>query len=97
MGLGQLILTLARKLQCASCPAGLTAYGKPLQLQAGGCDNATLAGEETMNVFDFAMKMEEDGKSFYETLAQKASLEGLKTIFPAWLSTSRSITRPFRS
>jgi len=50
-----------------------------------------------MNVFDFAMKMEEDGKSFYETLAQKASLEGLKTIFPAWLSTSRSITRPFRS
>lgn len=34
-----------------------------------------------MNVFDFAMKMEKDGKIFYEKLARKTTLEGLKTIF----------------
>ena len=34
-----------------------------------------------MNVFDFAMKMELDGKAFYEKLAQKTSVEGLKGIF----------------
>lgn len=34
-----------------------------------------------MNVFDFAMKMELDGKAFYEKLAQKTDVEGLKTIF----------------
>lgn len=34
-----------------------------------------------MNVFDFAMKMEEDGKAYYEKLANQASLPGLKTIF----------------
>ncbi len=34
-----------------------------------------------MNVFDFAMKMEEDGKSFYERMAAETAAEGLKTIF----------------
>ena len=34
-----------------------------------------------MNVFDFAMKMEEDGKAYYEKLASQSSLPGLKTIF----------------
>lgn len=34
-----------------------------------------------MNVFDFAMQMEVDGKNYYEKLAQKTSLEGLKTVF----------------
>ncbi len=34
-----------------------------------------------MDVFDFAMKMEVDGKSYYEKLAQKSTLDGLKTIF----------------
>lgn len=34
-----------------------------------------------MNVFDFAMKMEEDGKVYYEKLAGQTSLPGLKTIF----------------
>lgn len=34
-----------------------------------------------MDVFDFAMKMEQDGKSYYQALAKKARLEGLKTIF----------------
>lgn len=34
-----------------------------------------------MNVFDFAMKMEEDGKAYYEKLANQTSLPGLRTIF----------------
>ena len=34
-----------------------------------------------MNVFDFAMKMEEDGKAYYEQLASQTSLPGLRTIF----------------
>lgn len=34
-----------------------------------------------MNVFDFAIKMEEDGKAYYEQLASQTSLPGLRTIF----------------
>jgi rubrerythrin len=34
-----------------------------------------------MNVFDFAMKMELDGKAYYERLAAETSVNGLKTIF----------------
>lgn len=34
-----------------------------------------------MNVFDFAMKMETDGKGFYEKLARESTIAGLKTIF----------------
>ena len=34
-----------------------------------------------MNIFDFAMKMEEDGKAYYEKLAGQSSLPGLRTIF----------------
>ena len=34
-----------------------------------------------MNVFDFAMKMEEDGKSYYEKLASQTDQPGLQTIF----------------
>lgn len=34
-----------------------------------------------MNVFDFAMEMEDAGKTYYENLASTASLPGLKTIF----------------
>lgn len=34
-----------------------------------------------MNIFDFAMKMELDGKAYYEKLARQASLAGLQTIF----------------
>lgn len=34
-----------------------------------------------MNVYDFAMKMEDSGKAYYENLARAASLPGLKTIF----------------
>jgi rubrerythrin len=34
-----------------------------------------------MNVFDFAMKMEQDGKAHYEKLAADTSVAGLRTIF----------------
>ena len=34
-----------------------------------------------MNVFDFAMKMELDGREFYEELARKTELPGLRNIF----------------
>jgi rubrerythrin len=34
-----------------------------------------------MNIFDFAMKMEMDGKAYYEQLARQSSLAGLQTIF----------------
>jgi rubrerythrin len=34
-----------------------------------------------MNIFDFAIKMEVDGKAFYEKLAQESGVAGLKTIF----------------
>jgi rubrerythrin len=34
-----------------------------------------------MNIFDFAMKMELDGKAYYEKLAAEAAVAGLKTIF----------------
>ena len=34
-----------------------------------------------MNVYDFALKMELDGKAYYQQLAGKTSLAGLKNIF----------------
>jgi rubrerythrin len=34
-----------------------------------------------MNVFDFAMEMEDSGHDYYENLARAANLPGLKTIF----------------
>ena len=34
-----------------------------------------------MNIFDFAIKMEQDGKTYYDKLAKEATLPGLKTIF----------------
>jgi rubrerythrin len=34
-----------------------------------------------MNVFEFAMKMELDGKAYYERMAAETSVNGLKTIF----------------
>lgn len=34
-----------------------------------------------MNVYDFAMQMEVDGKAYYEKLAKETEQEGLKTIF----------------
>ena len=34
-----------------------------------------------MNIFDFAIKMEQDGKAFYEKLAKNTPQPGLQTIF----------------
>ncbi|MSM38850.1 MAG: ferritin [Geobacter sp.] len=34
-----------------------------------------------MNVYDFAMKMELDGKAYYEGLAAETEISGLKTVF----------------
>lgn len=34
-----------------------------------------------MNIFDFAMKMELDGKAYYENLADETEVAGLKNIF----------------
>lgn len=34
-----------------------------------------------MNIFEFAIKMELDGKAYYEKLADETSVAGLKTIF----------------
>ena len=34
-----------------------------------------------MNIFEFAMKMELDGKTYYEKLAAETAVAGLKTIF----------------
>ena len=34
-----------------------------------------------MNIFDFAIKMEQDGKAYYQKLSAKSSVAGLKTIF----------------
>jgi rubrerythrin len=34
-----------------------------------------------MNIFDFAIKMEVDGKNFYEKMASESRIAGLKTIF----------------
>jgi rubrerythrin len=35
----------------------------------------------TMNVFDYAMKMELDGKAFYEKLAEETSQPALRSVF----------------
>lgn len=34
-----------------------------------------------MNIFDYALKMEKDGESFYRQFAEKTSSKGLETIF----------------
>jgi len=34
-----------------------------------------------MNIFDYAMQMELDGKAFYEKLAEESETDGLKSIF----------------
>lgn len=34
-----------------------------------------------MDIFDFAMRMERDGKAYYEQLAERSDLPGLKNIF----------------
>jgi len=38
-----------------------------------------------MNIFDYAMQMEQDGQSFYERLAENTEAQGLRSIF-RWLA-----------
>jgi len=57
----------------------LTGVQHPLELKSGMATNNN--GEAIMNVFDFAMKMEMDGKAYYEKLARETAVAGLKTIF----------------
>ena len=49
-----------------------------------------------MNVFDFAMEMEDAGKAYYESLAESASLPGLKTIFTRLAEDEAKHYRIFR-
>jgi rubrerythrin len=37
--------------------------------------------EAEMNIFDFATKMEQDGKAYYDKLAKSTPLPGLQTLF----------------
>lgn len=37
--------------------------------------------ETTMNIYDFALKMEKDGEEYYRDLASKTTDKGLQTIF----------------
>jgi rubrerythrin len=46
--------------------------------------------EATMNVFDFALKMEEDGKAYYEKLAAESSTRELQEIFSLLADAERS-------
>ena len=42
-----------------------------------------------MNVFDFAMEMEDNGYVYYSNLARTATLPGLKTIFSSLAEDER--------
>jgi len=50
-----------------------------------------------MNVFDFAMKMELQGKTCYETLASSTKIPGLKTIFTGLAEDEQKHYEIFRS
>lgn len=50
-----------------------------------------------MNVFEFAMKMEVDGKAYYEKLAAESTLPGLKTIFERLAADEQKHFETFRA
>ncbi len=50
-----------------------------------------------MNVFDFAMQMEDSGCEYYQNLAGAANLPGLKTIFTSLADDERKHLEIFRS
>ncbi len=50
-----------------------------------------------MNVFDFAMEMEDDGYKYYKNLASAATLPGLKTVFTSLAEDERKHYEIFRS
>ncbi|MEJ2198948.1 MAG: ferritin family protein [Desulfuromonadales bacterium] len=49
-----------------------------------------------MNVFDFAMEMEDNGYVYYSNLARTATLPGLKTIFSSLAEDERKHFKMFR-
>jgi len=49
-----------------------------------------------MNVFDFAMEMEDNGYIYYTNLARTATLPGLKTIFSSLAEDERKHFKLFR-
>jgi len=50
-----------------------------------------------MNIFDFAMEMEDDGYEYYTTLAKTATLPGLQTIFATLAEDEQKHFALFRS
>src|SRR5471030_421170 len=51
----------------------------------------------TMNVFDYAMKMELDGKAFYEKLARETSLPALKAVFSSMAEDEQKHYETFKT
>ena len=50
-----------------------------------------------MNVFDFALKMEEDGKKFYQKLAAESRRRRIKSIFSILADAEESIRQVFEA
>jgi rubrerythrin len=50
-----------------------------------------------MNVFDFALQMEDDGCKYYKKLASAATLPGLKTIFTSLAEDEQKHAEIFRA
>lgn len=50
-----------------------------------------------MNVFDFAMEMEDNGYEYYSSLARDAKLPGLKTIFTSLADDEKKHSEIFRA
>ncbi|MDT8420093.1 MAG: ferritin family protein [Desulfuromonadales bacterium] len=50
-----------------------------------------------MNVFEFAMKMEEDGKAYYLGLAERTAHPGLKTVFARLAEDEQKHFETFRT
>lgn len=50
-----------------------------------------------MNVFDYAMKMEQDGKAFYEKLAAETSVPALKSVFSSMAADEQKHFETFQS
>lgn len=50
-----------------------------------------------MNIFDFAMKMEEDGRQFYDRMAGESGDTGLRTIFQRLAADERKHYEIFQS
>ena len=50
-----------------------------------------------MNVFDFAMQMEDNGYEYYSDLAKSATLPGLKTIFAGLAADEKKHMEIFRA